>query len=148
MYADVPSKTHFVQYLQIGAVLCGMEKGESAKSLLLKSMDLTCKASFSWMFYYFRELEMVGVYDLLDKKLDAFRGLLDLGCTTTPEWIWADLRSECHAWSAVTIYEFTAKVLGVTYRENTITIQPYISNRLQVKGYVATPREWCIVLGR
>lgn len=140
LYADGPSKTHFAQHPQIWAVLCGMEKGESAKTLLLKSMDLTCKASSAWMFHYFRALEMADMYDLADKELETFRGLLDLGCTTTPEWIGEDVRSECHAWSAVAIYEFTAKVLGVTYRENAIYIQPYIGNRTNAKGYVATPK--------
>ncbi len=149
LYADGPSKTHFAQHPQIWAVLCEMEKGEKAKDLLLKSMNLTCKASSAWMYHYFRALEMVGMYNLVDREMDELRSLLDLACTTTPEWVGEDVRSECHAWSAVAIYEFTAKVLGVTYCENVIYIKPFIGNRKQAKGYVATPKgmvycDWAI----
>lgn len=35
--------------------------------------------------------------------------------------------------------EFTAKVLGVTYRDNTIFIKPHIRGRKVAKGEVATP---------
>ncbi|MCR4692491.1 MAG: hypothetical protein K5664_01255, partial [Firmicutes bacterium] len=55
------------------------------------------------------------------------------------EWIGENVRSECHAWSAVAIYEFTAKILGVTYKNNTILIEPYIAGRNYAKGEVATP---------
>ena len=82
--------------------------------------------------------------------IDELRELIDLGCTTTPERLGEDVRSECHAWSAVAIYEFTAKVLGVTYRENKLLIEPYTKDRNSAKGKVATPCgmvyvEWEIV---
>ena len=37
------------------------------------------------------------------------------------------------------IYEFTAKVLGVTYRDGCINIKPYVKGRNFAKGKVATP---------
>ena len=76
---------------------------------------------------------------MTDGIINSLRELVTLGCTTTPEWLGEDVRSECHAWSAVVLYEFTAKVLGVTYHDNTIYIKPYVNKRRFAKGKVATP---------
>lgn len=150
LYADSPEKAHFAQHPQIWAVLCGVEKGEDAKKLLMNSMSLTCKATYAYMFYLFRAFEKAGIYEMTEEYINELRELVDLGCTTTPERMGEDVRSECHAWSAVAIYEFTAKVLGVTYRENKLFIEPYIKGRKSAKGKVATPYgmvyvEWEIV---
>ena len=139
LYADSPLKKHFSQHPQIWAVLCDMESGEDAKVLLNKSMGLKCQATSAYMFLWFRAMEKAGIYEKSEEALNSLRSLIPLGCTTTPEWVREDVRSECHAWSAVAIYEFTAKVLGVTYRENTIRIKPYIFGRTFAKGSVATP---------
>ena len=79
------------------------------------------------------------MYEMAETYIDSLRSLVWLGCTTTPEWVGEDVRSECHAWSAVAIYEFTAKVLGVTYKDGVINISPYIIGRSFAKGEVATP---------
>lgn len=91
------------------------------------------------MFFLFRAFEKADMYYAVDECMNAFRKLVELGCTTTPERLGDDVRSECHAWSAVAIYEFTAKVLGVTYKDGTIFIEPYICGRNSAKGTVATP---------
>lgn len=152
LYADSPCKTHFSQHPQIWAVLCDMEKSDNAKKILKESMKLTSKATSAYMFFWFRALEKAGIYELSEESMDSLRSLVDLGCTTTPEWIREDVRSECHAWSAVAIYEFTAKVLGVTFKDGNIRIEPYIANRKYAKGEVATPEgvvfcEWHITDG-
>lgn len=139
LYADSPGKKHFAQHTQIWAVLCDIETEESAKSILIKSMELKCKVSSAYMFFLFRAFEKAGIYELSEEYMDSLRSLVDLGCTTTPEWIGEDVRSECHAWSAVAIYEFTAKVLGVTYKDGIIQINPYVKGRNYAKGEVATP---------
>lgn len=150
LYADSPEKAHFAQHPQIWAVLCDLENGEDAKKLLINSMKLTCKATYAHMFYLFRAFEKAGVYDMSEEYIDELRELISLGCTTTPERMGEDVRSECHAWSAVAIYEFTSKVLGVTYKENKLFIAPYIKDRNGAKGKVATPLgmvyvEWEII---
>ena len=139
LYADTPEKTHFAQHAQIWAVLCGLETGEEAKKLLIKSTELGCKASYAYMFYLFRAYEKAGIYYMSEEDINSMRRLVELGCTTTPEHPMETVRSECHAWSAVAIYEFTAKVLGVTYRRNKIHIEPYTNGRDRAKGEVATP---------
>lgn len=139
MYADSSGKTHFSQHQQIWAVLCGMDTGEAAKDILLRSRSLKTKVTSAYMYYYFRALEIAGIYSEAEETMNELRSLVDLNCTTTPEGIGEDNRSECHAWSAVAIYEFTAKVLGVTYSDGTIYVKPYIAGRTHAKGEVATP---------
>lgn len=139
MYADSPSKSHYAQHTQVWAVLCDIETGEKARDILTKSMELSCKVTSAYMFFLFRALEKANMYEMSETYIDSLRSLVGLGCTTTPEWVGEDVRSECHAWSAVAIYEFTAKVLGVTYKDGVINISPYIIGRNIAKGEVATP---------
>lgn len=140
LYADTPSKTHFAQHSQIWAVLTELETGNNAKILLEKSEKLNCMATLAYMFLLFRAFEKLGIYHKSEEYINSLRCLSDMGCTTTPEWVGEDVRSECHAWGAVAIYEFTAKVLGVTYKDSKIKIEPYISGRDYAKGSVATPK--------
>ena len=139
LYADTPLKGHFSQHQQFWAVLCGMETGEAAKQLLLRSEQLSCKAMIAYNYYRLRAYEQVGMYDKADEIMDTYRGLVALGCTTMPEHEREDVRSECHAWSAIALYEFTAKVLGVTYADGKIYVKPHIGSRPYAKGTVATP---------
>ena len=139
LYADSPEKTHYAQHTQIWAVLCELEREDAAKKLLKKATNLKCKASLAYTFFLFRAFEQVDMYEVVNEYMDSFRELVKLGCTTTPERLGEDVRSECHAWSAVAIYEFTAKVLGVTYRDGSINIKPYVKGRNFAKGKVATP---------
>lgn len=138
-YADSPEKVHFSQHPQIWAVLCGMETGKAAKDLLIRSNALPNAITSAYMYLYLRALEIAGIYDESVTMMDQLRQLVDLGSTTTPETLFETNRSECHAWSAVAIYEFTAKVLGVTYADGQIRIAPYIAGRPYAKGAVATP---------
>lgn len=139
LYGDSPSKSHYAQHTQVWAVLCDIETGEKAKDILTKSMKLSCKVTSAYMFLLFRAFEKANMYEATETYIDSLRSLVGLGCTTTPEWVGEDVRSECHAWSAVAIYEFTAKVLGVTYKDGIINIEPYIIGRNFAKGDVATP---------
>ena len=139
LYADAPDKAHFSQHPQIWAVLCGIEVGQAAKELLIRSSSLKNTITSAYMYLYLRALEMAGIYEESETTMDKLRKLVDLGCTSTPETLFEKNRSECHAWSAVAIYEFTAKVLGVTYCDGQIRIAPYIKGRSHAKGAVATP---------
>lgn len=145
MYADSPEKGHYSQHQQLWAVLCGLETGDSARTLLRRSKQLKTAVTPAYMFYYFRAYEIAGIYGEAEDKLNELRTLVDLNCTTTPEIMEEDNRSECHAWSAVAIYEFTAKVLGVTYVDGKISIKPYTEGRTHAQGEVATPvgSVWC-----
>ena len=72
--------------------------------------------------------------------MESYRNLLKLNCTTVPETPEYS-RSDCHAWGALAIYEFSATVLGVrTYdiNEKSVLIKPYIKDRDFAKGTVST----------
>lgn len=139
LYADSPDKDFYSQHMQIWAVLTGIEQGDSAKKLLIEAERLSCKVTFAYTYYLARALEMAGIYDRIEAVLDSMRELTKLNCTTMPEVPFKTTRSECHAWSALALYEFTAKVLGVTVCENKVYVKPYINNREYAKGKVAVP---------
>lgn len=122
LYADSPSMMHFAQHPQIWAVLCGLESGERAKNLLKKSMNHTSKAASAYMFFLFRALEKAGIYEWSEESLNLLRSLVSFGCTSTPECVGEDVRCEYHAWSTVEIYEFAAKILGLTYKNNAVYV--------------------------
>ena len=72
--------------------------------------------------------------------MDSYRGLLKLNCTTIPETP-TNSRSDCHAWGAIAIYEFSATVLGVRTEnvgEKSVAIKPYIKGRRYARGTVST----------
>lgn len=131
----------FSTHTQIWAVLAGAKQGQQAKQLLLRAMQMKIPfPSYSMLFYYFRALELTGLYDETNRVLDRWRILLKLGCTTWPE---DDVngRSECHGWSASPIYELSACVLGVRpqgpgYRG--ILVKPHLWDLTEASGNVAT----------
>ena len=102
------------QHAQLWAVLSGCIDGEDAKNLMRRCMSdqslLQC--SYSMSFYLFRALEKAGVYDEVPDKWRNWKLLLDYGVTTWPEDN-VTQRSECHAWSAIPLYDFIAVTLGV-----------------------------------
>jgi len=146
LFADSYEKNHFSQHSQIWAVLCDVVTGNEAKELMTKSQQLTSKATYAYMFYLFRAMEKAGMYEKVDEILDSLRELIALGCTTLPEVPGENSRSECHAWSSIAIYEFTAKVLGVTVQDETIYIQPIVGKRKSAKGKIAAFGE-CVCVG-
>ena len=65
---------------------------------------------------------------------------MKLNCTTVPETP-TNSRSDCHAWGAIAIYEFSATVLGVRTEnvgERSVAIKPYIKGRSRAHGTVST----------
>jgi len=65
--------------------------------------------------------------------------MVNLNCSTIPETP-LESRSECHAWGAVVLYEFTAMDLGVkAYKDKNVIVKPYVFGREYAKGTVNTP---------
>ncbi len=140
LYADDRSHKYYSQHMQTWCVLSGVCKGRRAKSIMKKSLGLEAKATYAFAYFYFRALERVGLYDKTKEMMDSYRGLLKLNCTTIPETPTYS-RSDCHAWGALAIYEFSATVLGVRTEnvgERSISIKPYIKGRNFAKGTVST----------
>ena len=140
LYADDLTHSRYSQHMQTWCVLSGTAKRQRARQIMERSLDLDAKATYAFAYFYFRALEAVGMYDKTEEMMDSYRGLLKFNCTTIPETPTSS-RSDCHAWGALAIYEFSATVLGVrTYdvSEKSVSIKPYIKNRDSARGTVSS----------
>ncbi|MBE6663577.1 MAG: hypothetical protein E7602_03635 [Ruminococcaceae bacterium] len=140
LYADNLEHTKYSQHMQSWCVLSGVAKGRRAKSIMKKSLVLEAKATYAFAYFYFRALEICGMYKYTAEMMNSYRGLLKLNCTTVPETPTYS-RSDCHAWGALAIYEFSATILGVrTYdvNEKSVAIKPYTVGRKYAKGTVSS----------
>ncbi len=140
LFADDVNHIYYSQHMQTWCVLAGVVRGDQAKEIMTLSRNLEAKSTYAFAFFYFRALESCGLYEYTEDMMDSYRNLLKLNCTTVPETP-ENTRSECHAWGAIAIYEFSATVLGVrteNVAERSISVKPYIKNRDYAKGTVST----------
>ena len=140
LYADDTNHIYYSQHMQTWCTLSGAASPTRAKKIMKNSLNLDAKSTFAFAYFYFRALEAVGMYDKTKTMMELYRNLLKLNCTTIPETP-TESRSECHAWGARAIYEFSATVLGVrTYdvAEKSVCIKPYIADRSYARGTVST----------
>lgn len=143
MYREGPAFEQYSQHSQVWAVLSGLCDGDQAKRALGRALDdpNVLKCSFSMAFYLFRALEKAGLYEKTADLLEQWIGLLSLQLTTLPETP-TEPRSDCHAWSALPLYEFTHCLLGVQstqpgWRE--LRIEPHTLDVREMSGELATP---------
>ena len=144
MLMEAPSFNEFSQHAQILGVLTGLLSGKRGYNALnnMLSDKSTISCSLPWQYYLFRALERFGMYKEMRQRLDDFTKLQDFNFTTMPEWGFEGSRSDCHAWSAVPLYEITATILGVRPAEdgwNKILVQPNLLGYSDCKGDVITP---------
>lgn len=75
-------------------------------------------------------------------SLNDWIALLELECTTCPETP-KEARSECHAWSALPMYEMMRTMAGVVPERigwEHVRIQPHTMDLEDLQGKVATPK--------
>lgn len=144
MYREGPSFQQFTRHAQAWAVVAGLAAGEKAKRILTAAMEeedvLPC--SFSTAYEWFRALELSGMYDRAFTDLNRWRELPERGYTTCPEEP-KNERSECHAWSALPIYELMRSIAGVHSDHgdwNRIIVQPRLNDLPDLKGCASTPK--------
>ncbi|MDG0794169.1 alpha-L-rhamnosidase N-terminal domain-containing protein [Cohnella ginsengisoli] len=115
LYANCPGTGDFSVHAQIRAVLSGAVNSDAAAELLRRTFadDTLPVASLPQTFASMRALESCGLHELAFKEWDRWRLFLGLELTTLPEMAHGTPRSDCHAWSALPLYEFSATVLGV-----------------------------------
>jgi len=138
MFKDGPDMDTYSEHCQIWSILCDAADESEFEALAEKifSEDIK-KCTFSMRFFTLRALEKAGMYQYADKLYDGWRKMLNFNCTTwaeTPE----NPRSECHAWSAVMLYEFAHNILGVKVNSDGITVLPYAGNLSYAEGVVPT----------
>ena len=140
LYADDLQHSRYSQHMQTWCVLSGTARSKRARQIMEGSVDLDAKSTYAFAYFYFRALEAVGMYDKTEEMMNSYRGLLKLNCTTIPETP-TESRSDCHAWGALAIYEFSATILGVRTHdvsEGSVSVKPYIKDRCSAKGTVSS----------
>lgn len=142
LYREGPSYQEFSQHAQSWAVLNGMVKGEKARKLMTKTFiePDVLRCYFSTCYELFRACELSDCYELTKDQMDWWIRLLDEHCTTCPETP-ANSRSECHAWSALPMYEFVSVIAGIR-RENGnpahVRVTPHMDYLPDLTGEVTT----------
>jgi len=144
LYREGPNYEEYSQHAQIWAVLNGIVHGDKAREIMHKVLSNTSlvPCSFVWQFYLFRALECAGMYEETEQLWDLWKGLLDLDLTTVPEIPGKYVRSECHAWGSLILYELPRKFLGVEPLKpgySKISIRPMGLYMRKISGKVPTP---------
>ncbi|AZN43562.1 hypothetical protein EJC50_06515 [Paenibacillus albus] len=144
LFSDGPSVDMFSQHAQLWAVVSGAVTGAEAEALLERTLSDKSLPVVSVPMSYtlFRTLSSVGRYDLAQPIMQQWNQFLELHLTTLPEWAFGSPRSDCHAWSALPLSEFTSEILGVKsgrpgYAE--IHITPQLLHLSWARGKVVTP---------
>lgn len=144
MLREGPNFEQFSQHSQALAVLCGALTGEEAKIAMEKALTepgvLAC--TFPWQYTLLRALEKTGLYDLTAPLWAQYFSMLDRDLTTVPERP-GNTRSDCHAWSALPLYEYPRMLLGVQLDApgwERIRVKPHALGLKELSGVVPTPK--------
>ena len=140
MLREGPGFPQFTQHAQSWAVLTGLLQGEQAKAALLHALrdDDVLKCSFSTAYEWFRALEAAGLYTQTREDMMRWADLPRQGNTTCPETP-EDARSECHAWSALPIYEFLRVMGGVRMEKGQVIVTPPVGYLKDYSGEIWVP---------
>ena len=145
LFSEGPGFDEYTQHSQMWAVLMGLVTGAEAKALMERTLsdESLVQCTFPLQFYLFRALETAGMYERTEELWAKWwQPLLELDVTTVPETPYNNTRSDCHAWGALMLYEYPAKILGVHALENgykKIGIRPMGMFLGKAKGSVKTP---------
>ena len=145
LFREGPAVDEYTQHAQILAILTGLVSGGEARALMERTLadSSLIPCSFPWMFNLIRALEAVGLYERADSIIwSVYRDMLKDHLTTVPERPFL-VRSDCHAWSALVLYELPRKWLGVHPGQpgwTEIRITPVPCGLSQCAGQVCTPK--------
>lgn len=119
LFSDAPGRAPSSRHAQIFAVVASVVPEEEKRPLMermLAAGERLSVPSYCMLYFLCRALEETGLYDRLHTEpavWDAFIRLHDgLHLSTWPE-DFVTMRSDCHGWSAVFLYEAAACYLGV-----------------------------------
>ena len=144
MLRDGPAVQEYSQQVQVFAILTGVLEGETARKVLLRTLnEKMAQCTVAMGYYLCRALQMTGLYDHMDKVWGTWRAMVDNHMTTCVESPGATARSDCHAWSALVLNELPAVTLGVQPAEPgyaSIRVRPVPGYLTSAEGSVLTPR--------
>ena len=144
MYREGPSYSEFSQHAQSWAVLNHLKEGAEAAELMKKTFEEkdVLRCYFSTCYELFRACEAAGCYDLTSRQMEWWKHLLDEHCTTCPETP-SNSRSECHAWSALPMYELICVMAGIrqkTGKAYEIIVKPHLGTLPDLEGEAVSER--------
>ncbi|KPI39454.1 uncharacterized protein AB675_5080 [Cyphellophora attinorum] len=116
-YSAVPEheSNTYSQHAQVWAILAGAVDGEQATDLLRRTMSAAKmpRCSYAMTFYVFRAAAMTGLYEELWPQLIApWEKMLAQDLVTFAEDD-VGVRSDCHGWSAVPLWEIGTEIFGI-----------------------------------
>ena len=114
LLTDGPGIAEYSVHSQAFGVLTGVltrEEGASALRELIGN-EKAAQPTVAFMFYVFRALEECGCYEKTFALWDPWRRMLRENLTTCVEND-TDMRSDCHAWGSLLLYELPSVLLGV-----------------------------------
>lgn len=144
LYREGPVTEQYTQHAQAWAVLNNMLPKKKAQKVLkyaLEKEDII-KCSFATSYELFRALEKSDMYNETFNLLERWLELPEKGCTTCPEEP-ENSRSECHAWSALPIYEIIRGIVGIQMKDSaweSALIKPDMGSLSEIQGKVVTPK--------
>ncbi len=149
MYREGPGFEQYTCHAQAWAVLNDLPDLKRAKRMLRHAAEDgdVLKCTFSTAYEWFRACEQAGVYELTLRDLDGWIELPGKGCTCCPETP-ENSRSECHAWSALPMYEFIRCMAGVRAGEagwESVKVVPHMNvaglrGVTELTGTAVTPK--------
>lgn len=142
MYREGPSYQEFTQHAQSWAVLNGMLAREEAHEVMRRTFEEkdVLRCYFSTCYELFRACEKAGCYELTGRQMDWWIRLPEEHCVTCPETP-ANSRSECHAWSALPMYELLSVIAGIRRESGNpahVDICPHMDYVPDLEGRVIT----------
>lgn len=144
MYREGPEFAQYTCHAQAWAVLNELPDVETSKKILLTAANEAdvLKCTFSTSYEWFRACEAAGVYECTKRDMEQWIRLLSLGCTCCPETP-GDTRSDCHAWSALPMYEMICCMAGIRAERagwERIRICPHLEDLPDLEGMAMTPK--------
>lgn len=139
MFREGPDFEQYSRHAQSWAVLNGILTRNQAAETLKQAIqgEDVLRCSFSTSFEWFRALEAAGLYEWTRADMEDWIKLPQMGNTTCPETPDAS-RSECHAWSALPMYEFIRVMAGIRETADGIRIIPNPAYLKDLKGEAVT----------
>lgn len=151
MYREGPSIYQFSQHAQSWAILNDMEDMERGRRILknaingvaaIEGCEAVIPCSFSTAYEWFRALEKMQLYVETKENMMRWVRLLELDCTTCPEEP-EQGRSDCHAWSALPMYEMIRSMAGICCDKagwESVVVHPHLDYLPDLSGEAATPK--------
>ena len=141
MYREGPAFQQFSQHAQSWAVLNDMLSLKEAGALMKRSFKSdVLQCGFSTSFELFRACEKSGCYKETESRWNKWIQLINEHCTTCPETP-ENARSECHAWSALPMYEMIHTMAGIRRKgtgSREVEIDPNLELLPDIEGAAVT----------